>query len=200
MIRFYINIFAFILLFYSFGSCFTESNYKNTISISGGVMEIIDLEYQYSINPFYFAIKPGFIVMLGYYSHVHGWPAYPSVRFGMDLYKFKSIKIGPQLECAYFYSSPVEYDYLYSKHADKHDYFAVGNYSKKWKTDHLLFSLGPAIRYFHKRLELQGCIGIQLDNSIEFIDEVTGTVKSKNVKISDTRLYPLLRISAGVLF
>ena len=183
-------LFAFLLLFYSLSSCFAESNYKNTISLSGGLIEIIDLEYQYSFNPFYFAIKPGFIVMLGYYSHVHGWPAYPSLRFGIDLYKFKSIKIGPQLECAYFYSSP----------ADFHNYISTGNYSKEWQNDEFLISLGPAIRYFWKRLELQGCIGVQVDNTVEFAEESTGDISKKTVKISATNLYPLLRISVGVVF
>ena len=185
--KFIASGFAILLLS---GACFAETTYRHTIALSGGIIELIDLEYQYAFNPYYVAFKPGFILMLGYYSHVHGWPAYPSIRFGMDLYKFKSIQIGPQIELAYFYSSP----------ADHPNYLGSGGYSKKWQNDEFLISLGPAVRYIRKHIELQGCAGIILDNTIEFAEESTGYSRKKTVRLSDLNVYPMVRVSMGVVF
>lgn len=192
------------LFFLILSNCFAETGFKNTVSLSGGIVEFIDLEYQYSFDPFYVAIKPGFLVMLIYYSTVHGWPAYPSMRLGADIIKFHTLRIGAQFECAYFYSSPAENNVLFSGNSVNEnnpiDSVASVNYHKEFKTDHLVISFGPAIRYLWHRFELQGCIGMQYDNSVEFTKEYTDNNTKNTVNIPNIAILPLGRISLGVRF
>ena len=198
------KVFSLLFLFV-LGSCFAETGLKNTVSLSGGMMELIDVEYQRDFDPFYVSIKPGFLVMLIYYSTVHGWPAYPSMRLGANLIKFHSIRIGAQFECAYFYSSPAEINsfIVAGNSLAKNNLADSGitiNYRKEFKTDHLVISFGPAIRYLWPRFELQGCIGIQYDNSIEVTKEYTENNTKKTVTIPNAAILPLGRISLGVRF
>ena len=191
-----------LLFFLMLGSCCAETGLKNTVSLSGGTMELIDVEYQRDFDPFYVSIKPGILVMLIYYSTVHGWPAYPSIRLGADLVKFHSIRIGAQFECAYFYSSPAENSIaIAGNNLAKNNVADSGiaiYYRKECKTDHLFISFGPAIRYLWRRFELQGCIGIQYDNSVEFTKEYTYNTTKKSVTIPNVAILPSVRISLGV--
>jgi hypothetical protein len=191
-----------LLFFLILGSCCAETGLKNTVSLSGGMMEMIDVEYQRDFDPFYVSIKPGFLVMLIYYSTVHGWPAYPSIRLGADLVKFRSIRIGAQFECAYFYSSPAENSIAIAGNSLAKNNGADSGmaiyYRKEFKTDHLVISFGPAIRCLWHRFELQGCIGIQYDNSVEFTKEYTYNTTKKTVTIPKIAILPLGRISLGV--
>jgi hypothetical protein len=194
----------FLLFFLMLGSCCAETGLKNTVSLSGGMMELIDVEYQRDFDPFYVSIKPGFLVMLIYYSTVHGWPAYPSMRLGVDLIKFHSIRVGAQFECAYFYSSPAEINSFAPSNslAKKNvtDSNATMNYHNESKTDHLVTSCGPAIRYLWRRFELQGCVGIQYDSDVHYSKEYTNTGVRKNTDISNTYFLPLGRLSLGIRF
>jgi hypothetical protein len=190
------NLLPFFLLFCL--PCFGYGNYKNTISLALGDPEILDFEYQYAFDPFYIAIKPGIIVMLIYRTNINGWNAYPAIRWGADMLKFGSFKIGPQFECAYFYSSWAEKSVLVSGGADER-YFASNDYSEG-KNDYFIFSFGPAIRYFVNRLEFQLCAGFHTETTITYSKTITNNSKMEQTTIRDTKFLPMARISAGFLF
>jgi hypothetical protein len=121
---------------------------------------------------------------------------------GADLVKFHSIRIGAQFECAYFYSSPAENSIaIAGNNLAKNNVADSGiaiYYRKECKTDHLFISFGPAIRYLWRRFEMQGCIGIQYDNSVEFTKEYTYNTTKKSVTIPNVAILPSVRISLGV--
>jgi len=170
--------------------CFAQTSYRNTVSLAIGDPELLDFEYQYDFNKFYVAVKPGIITMLIYHSSIHDWNFYPAIRFGVDVFKFRHFSIGPQIEYAYFYTSWAEKNVLTSG----------GNYYSESKSDYSMFSFGPAIRYFWKRLELQLSAGFHFETTINYSKSTIDNKVENKVNAGDTKFLQMARFSAGILF
>jgi hypothetical protein len=170
-------------------SGFAKENYKNVVALSGGFPELVDIEYQRSFGPLYVALKPGVIVMLLWYYNNHDWPAYPSIRLGVDVCRFRHLGIGPQVELGYIYVP-----------GDESSYLVGSDYSEKWKCDYTYISIGPALRYGWRRLEVQLCAGLTIETRIKYSEESTSSGTSKNTEVLPSEIRPMARLSAGFMF
>jgi hypothetical protein len=180
----------FLILFSLSLPCFAENDYKNVIALSGGFPELLDIEYQRSFGKFYLAFKPGLIVMLLWDYNDHQWPAYPSLRFGLDVFKYRNFKIGPQ----------VEFGYMYVPDMNTIVAGDVEYYIKKTRSDNSFISFGPAVRYDWRRLEIQFCVGLTIENEIQYIEEKTNIGTNNSTVVLPAEVLPLIRISFGFAF
>jgi|SRR5271157_602718 len=170
--------------------CFAENGYKNVIALSGGIPELLDIEYQRSFGQFYVALKPGIIVMLLWDYNDHKWPAYPALRFGYDVFRIGHFKIGPQLELGYIYDPDLNYSYPGT----------TQYYFNKFRNDYSYVSFGPAVRYDWRRLDVQLCAGLAIQNEIEYKEEVTSNGTSNTTAVLPAQFLPLVRLAVGFAF
>jgi hypothetical protein len=178
---------ALALLFYGDIPVFAE-DLRHTISVSGGFMEAIDVEYQYAFSPYYIAFKPGFLVMWICAAQDRGLTAYPSIRFGWDAMTVRAFHFGLQTETSFFYSGRKALNYL--------DYLMRGG---EWSTtDYWYLGLAPAIRYATHRFEFQAAFGGQLEFSIRYRKTNSGDKTIVDYSISKTDFLPMVRLSAGI--